>query len=240
MSAAEPRLEGLSALVTGASRGIGAAVARAFAREGARVVLTARDEAGLRAVADAIEAAGGQATVHAAELTSADARAALARAAGPVDVLVNNAGVLGPLGPVWECPLEAFEQALAVNVTAGFDLVRLLVPGMRQRGRGVVINVSSSVGVAGRAGWGAYSVTKFAVEGLSQTLAADLEGSGVACAVINPGGTRTDMRAEAVPGEDPATLPSPDDITEPFVLLAAARGADHNGVRWNARDFLGG
>jgi NAD(P)-dependent dehydrogenase (short-subunit alcohol dehydrogenase family) len=230
------RLSGLSALVTGASRGIGEAVARAFARQGATVLVTAGDPARLATVGKAIAAAGGAVRVLPADLLDPAAREHLAAAAGVVDVLVNNAGVLGPLVPLWETPLADFAAVQRVNAEAVFDLIRLIVPGMVARGRGVVINVSSSVGAAGRATWGAYAVSKFAVEGMSQVLAGDLDGTGVRCVVLNPGGTRTAMRAVAMPDEDPTTLPGPDDVAEAFV--AAAAGEFANGARVDVRALL--
>lgn len=232
------RLNGLTALVTGASRGIGAGVVRAFATRGASLVLTARDPSLLEAVAEDARARGAEAVrTITADLSDPRQRLRLIQAAGPVDVLVQAAGVLGPVAePLWQTSQDSFEAVMEVNVTAMFDLIRSIVPGMASRGRGTVVNVSSSVGTAGRRGWGAYSVSKFAVEGMSQTLAEDLEGSGVRCVVINPGGTRTDMRAQAKPDEDPSTLPTPDDVAAVFV--AAALGELSNGERVNAREWM--
>ncbi len=235
----EPRkLEGKRALVTGASRGIGAAVARALAREGACVVLTGRDGEALQQVAAQIAQSGGRARVHAAELRDPAQREELAQAAGPMDILVNNAGVLGDRVALHETSLSSFQRVMEVNAEAVFDLCRLMVPGMLGRGQGVVLNVTSSVGVRGRAGWGAYAVSKFALEGITQTLAADVEGAGVSVLAVNPGGTRTDMRAAAMPGEDPSTLPSPDEVAAVFVELAALEGGAHNGERVDARAWL--
>lgn len=232
------RLEGITALITGASRGIGAGIARAYAAEGASLVLTATDGTRLIPVAREVRELGpGLVRAIVADLQDPNERRRLFEQAGQVDVLVNNAGVLGqaPIA-LWRTSLRSFEEVMDVNATAAFDMIRHMVPAMVGRGRGAVINVSSSVGAAGRAGWGAYSVSKFALEGMSQTLAADLEGTGVRCVVINPGGTRTDMRAQAKPDEDPNTLPSPDDVAAPFV--AAAAGELANGARVNARDWL--
>ena len=231
-------LQGRRALVTGASRGIGAGVVRALAREGACVVLTGRDVQRLQGVAAQIAHAGGRSRVHAAELRDPAQREELAQAAGPMDILVNNAGLLGECVGLQETSLASFQRVMEVNVEAVFDMCRLLVPGMLGRGYGVVLNVTSSVGVQGRAGWGAYAVSKFAVEGISQTLAADVEGSGVSVIAVNPGGTRTDMRAAAVRGEDPSTLPTPDEVAAVFVELAKAQGGAHNGERVNARAWL--
>ncbi len=202
------------------------------------MVLTATDGPRLDAAARQLRAHGaGLVRAVVADLRDPRERRRLVDMAGPVDILVNNAGVLG-LAPeaLWRLPVDVFEGVMHVNTTAVFDLIRQIVPGMIERGSGTVINVSSSVGVKGRAGWGAYAVSKFAVEGLSQTLAADLHGTGVRCVVINPGGTRTDMRAQAKPDEDPLTLPQPADITAPFVAAAAADIA--NGARLDARDWL--
>lgn len=232
------RLVGQTALVTGASRGIGAGVVRAFAAEGASIVLTARDGTALLPVArQARELGAGMVRAIVADLRDENERMRLVEQAGPIDILVNNAGILGDAPKaLWRLPLRMFDKVMTVNATAAFDLIRQMVPGMLGRGHGVVINVTSSVGAQGRAGWGVYSVSKFALEGMSQTLAADLEGTSVRCVLINPGGTRTDMRASAKPDEDPMTLPTPDEVAGPFV--AAAIGELANGQRINARDWI--
>ena len=232
-------LTGQRVLVTGASRGIGRAAALAFAKEGAHVIVTATSFEPLDSLMAAIQAQGGEGTVVVADLMQRSERHRLVERAGVVDVLINNAGMLGGRDKLYHTSLGTFERTLELNAVAPFDLIRLIVPGMVGRDRGTVINVSSSVGLKGRGTWGAYSTSKAALEGMSQSLSDELEGSGVRCIVVNPGGTRTDMRAEALPAEDPMTLPTAEIIAQPLVELAACQGNKHHGKRYNLRELAG-
>lgn len=233
------RLEGQRALVTGASRGLGRAIAIALACRGAHVTLTATCFDPLDVVLQEIQALGGQGDIVVADLLVRSDRHRLAEAVAMTDILINNAGSLGGRDPLVETSLATFERTLELNATAPFDLIRLLVPGMIGRGRGTIINLSSSVGKLGRGGWGAYSASKAALEGLSESLSDELQGSGVQCVVVNPGGTRTDMRREAKPDEDPMTLPSPEQIAMPLVDIVLQNDGRHHGKRYNLREWLG-
>jgi len=218
------RLEGRRIVLTGASRGLGRALAEAFAREGARQVLTATRSAGLASALRACADAGGEAhgvELDLGDLASVDRAAAESVAAlGRVDVLVNNAGLLGERGELAEYPIELFERVMAVNVTGTLRLTQAVLPAMADGG--AIVNVTS--GAAGRATWGAYAVSKLAVEGITGMLRRELAPRGVRCVAINPGPARTAMRAAAYPGEDPATVPHPSALVEPFIAIAA--GAD--------------
>jgi NAD(P)-dependent dehydrogenase (short-subunit alcohol dehydrogenase family) len=154
---------------------------------------------------------------------------------GTVGVLVNNAGVLGAHAPIADYPDDEWDAVLAVNLTAVFRVTKSVLPLIPSGG--AIINVSSSVGRIGRAGWGAYSVSKFGIEGLSQVLADELRDRGIRVNTVNPGGTRTAMRAAAYPDEDPATLPLPDDVTPIFVYLASDQSAGVTGRAFNAREW---
>lgn len=232
-------LDGKIALVTGGGGGIGAALARAFAREGAQVVICGRRASALEATRDQIVASGRDALAVPADLTQAEAVERLVQRIreryGRLDVLVNNAGVLGAHAPIADYPVDEWDAVLAANLTAVFRLTKAVLPLMRRGGS--IINVSSSVGRLGRAGWGAYSVSKFGVEGFSQVLADELCEQGIRVNTVNPGGTRTAMRAAAYPREDPATVPSPDDVTTLFVHLASDRSTGVTGQALNAREW---
>ena len=213
-------------LITGANRGIGAALARGCAALGARVILQGRDTAALDQVRDEIQASGGQAAeTLVLDLEQADAAAYAALAArlqqrhGRLDGLVHNAGLLGPRVLLEETPAPALAQVLQVNVQAGFALTQALLPLLKAADQASVIFTSSSVGRKGRAGWGAYSVSKFATEGLMQVWAEELADAGVRVNSVNPGGTRTAMRAAAYPDEDPARVPAPEDILPVYLYL---------------------
>lgn len=223
------RLDGLRAVVTGASRGIGRIVAEAYLGEGAIVVATARELAHLDALSRAADGLPGRlARTVALELGDpASVRAAANEARvelGRVDVIVNNAGILGERAPLTRMPGEDLLRALAVNVVGPVGLVAGLSDVLSDRA--VVINVTS--GAAGRAGWGAYGLTKAALNVATQMLGDELAARGVRAVAINPGGVRTEMRRAAYPSEDPATVPHPRTIVEPFIAIAA--GAPAGGV----------
>jgi len=220
----EGLLSGRVALVTGASRGIGRAVALRYAAEGAHVVLVARTKGGLEEADDEIRGHGGQATLVPMDMTDYEAidrlGAALFERFGRLDVLVGNAAVLGVLGPITHLEPQVWDKAIAVNLTANWRLLRSCDPLLRQSDAGRAIFVTSSVGSKPRAYWSVYAVSKAALESLVKTYAAEVEKTPVRANLINPGGTRTDMRAAAMPGEDPETLKTPESITGIFVDLA--------------------
>ncbi len=237
------RLQGKVALITGASRGIGLAIARAYRQEGAAVALCARDAVALAAAAEALRAMGGEARVLAqpCDVTRPEEVEALIAAVeaafGRLDVLVNNAAVLGPRVPIAEYPLEAWREVLEVNVTGVFLVTRAALPLMRRTGGGSIINLSSGVGRRGRARWGAYAVSKGAVEIFTQILAEELASEGIRVNAVNPGPTRTRMRAQAYPEEDPLSLPTPEEITPIFVYLASDESQGITGQSLDARSF---
>lgn len=229
-------------LITGANRGIGAALARGCAALGARVILQGRDAAALDQVRDEIQASGGQAAeTLVLDLEQADAAAYAALAArlqqrhGRLDGLIHNAGLLGPRVLLEETPAPALAQVLQVNVQAGFALTQALLPLLKAADQASVIFTSSSVGRKGRAGWGAYSVSKFATEGLMQVWAEELADAGVRVNSVNPGGTRTAMRAAAYPDEDPARVPAPEAILPVYLYLLGPASQGTTGQALNAQ-----
>jgi NAD(P)-dependent dehydrogenase (short-subunit alcohol dehydrogenase family) len=220
------RLKGRVALVTGASRGIGAAVARRFAAEGAHVVLLARTQGALEEIDDRIRQDGGQATLVPLDLREADAidqmGAALFQRFGRLDILVGNAAVLGGLRPVGHFTLSDWAEVMAVNVTANWRLIRSFDALMRQSDAGRAIFVTSGVAQDALPYWGAYAASKSALETLARTWAAETATtSRLKVNLVNPGIVRTRMRALAFPGEDPQAHPAPDAITDVFVDLAS-------------------
>ncbi len=232
----ENSLEGRIALITGASRGIGAAVARRFAAEGAQVILTARTVAGLEEVDDAIrQASGGEATATLVpmDLTLAEQvdtlGTSIAERFGRLDILVGNAGVLGTMTPAHQIRPAEWDQVIALNLTANWRLIRTLDPLLRVSDAGRAMFVTSGV-AGGRAYWGTYAVSKTALEALVITWAQETAKTALRINLINPGVVRTGMRAEAYPGEDPMTLPTPDQITDVFVELAAPECTRHGEV----------
>lgn len=218
------RLKGRIALVTGASRGIGAAVAKAYAAEGAHVILLARTVGGLEAVDDAIQAAGGTATLLPVDLSKAEQIAAIGPAIaekfGRLDILVANAGILGSLSPVALSDPKMWENVMKINVMANYHLIRTLDPLLRGSDAGRAIFVTSGAAHAHFPFWGAYAASKAALEEMAATYAAEVDYSPLKVNVLDPGVVRTSMRAEAFPGEDPLTLPEPASIVEDFIALA--------------------
>lgn len=239
--AAETDLAGAVVMVTGASRGLGRALAEAFAGAGARLVLCARGEEDLRAVAERLEAGGAEVVWGAADVADEAAVAALVSRAesrfGPVSALVNNASMLGPRVPLRDHPLDAWRQVLEVNLTGTLIPTLAVLPGMRAAGAGSIINVSSGVGNVVRERWGAYAVSKWGVEALSRNLAAEEADAGVRVNIVDPGRLRTDMRRAAYPDEDPSRPAPPEDATGVFLWLASPASADVTGERFDALEW---
>lgn len=232
-------LEGKVVLVTGASQGLGRALVLAFAREGAAVVANSRSEDSLRPVVLEIEGSGAEILAVAADVSeSADVERLVDAAVerfGRIDVLVNNAGLLGPRVAIEEYPEDEWRRVLDANLTGPFLVSKAAIPYIPEGGS--IINLVSGVSVEGRAEWGAYSVSKFGVEGLNQILAAELEERGVRVNAVDPGGMRTDMRAAAYPEEDPMTRITPEENTDVFLYLASDESKDVTGERFKAQEF---
>lgn len=234
MTADGATLDGARVLVTGASRGYGAAVARALAARGAHLLLTATDTAHLARVAGQCRDAGGACEVLALDLSSAqsvDAAAAeVARAVPRLEGVVLNAGVLGPLGPLDRADPDAIGRAIDVDLTGQVRLLQRLSPLIADRA-GVVLVTS---GAAGRAGYGAYALGKAGLEALGLMLREEWAPRGIRVVAINPGPVRTDMRAEAHPEEDPATVPPPAERVAPVIAVLAG---DDPGPRVQASEW---
>lgn len=216
--------EGRVALVTGSSRGIGAACALELAKAGAHVVLTGRDVRELEAVEDAIHAEGGQSTIAPLDLTEGDSIARLAAAiAGrwdKLDILVISAAYLPTLTPVTQIEPKQFNQAITTNILATQILLAAFDPLLKRSGQGRIIGMTSSVGSQPRAYWAAYGATKAAFESILDSYAQEVEKiGGVKVAIVDPGATRTTMRAKAYPGEDPSAVKPANIVGEQVVEL---------------------
>ncbi|HVJ55745.1 MAG TPA: SDR family NAD(P)-dependent oxidoreductase [Aliidongia sp.] len=220
------RLDGRVALVTGASRGIGAAVARALAAEGAHLILVARTVGGLEETDDAVRQAGSSATLVPLDLTEFDRidqmAAAIHERFGRLDLLVGNAGILGALGPLGHLDPDKFDRVLAVNLTANWRLIRAFDPLLRRAPRGKVLLTGCAAGREPAAYWSAYAVAKAGLEMMAKLYAAELDASPLSVEVIDPGPTGTQLRREAFPGEDQSKLPTADDAARLFLERALA------------------
>ena len=236
-------LQGRIILVTGAGRGIGAAAAKAYAGLGATVLLLGKTEANLNQVYDEIEAAGHpQPVVIPFNLETAlphqydELAVMIENQFGHLDGLLHNASIIGPRTPIEQLSGDHFMRVMHINVNAMFMLTSALLPLLKLSQDASVVFTSSSVGRKGRAYWGAYGVSKFATEGLMQTLADELEGvAKVRANSINPGGTRTSMRAAAYPSENPQSVPAPEEIMPVYLYLMGPDSAGINGQAFNAQ-----
>ncbi len=221
------RIQGSAALVTGGGRGLGAALARRLAGAGARVALVARTESEVEAVARSIRGARGEAHAIVANVGDRGDAHRIAGAAsalvGPIDLLVQNASTLGPvpLRLLLDTDDADLVEVLAVNLVGPFRLGRIVVGSMALRGRGLVLHVTSDASVNGYPRWGAYGVSKAALDHLARTWAAELEGSGVRFLTVDPGEMNTRMHADAVPDAEPASLADPDAVAARIVALVA-------------------
>lgn len=221
------RLAGRVALITGASRGIGAAVAKRFAAEGAQVILTARTVGGLEEVDDQIRKAGrGNATLVPLDLAKGaeidKLGPAILERFGKLDILVGNAGQLGVLSPLGHIDPPVWERVFAVNVAANWRLIRICEPLLKLSPAGRAIFVTSTVAQGTHPYWGAYAASKAALESMVRTWAGEIGQTNIRANLLNPGRTRTRMRAEAFPGEDPLSVKPPEDVAAVMVPMASA------------------
>ena len=232
-------LEGKVALITGASQGLGRALALAYAREGASLVINSRSEDSIKPVTQEVENLGADVLSVPADVANAEDVYKLVDAAvdrfGKIDILVNNAGLLGPRVAIEEYPEDEWRRVIEANVDGPFLVSKAAIPHIPEGGS--IINLVSGVSVEGRAEWGAYSVSKFALEGLSQILAAELGERGIRSNAVDPGGMRTDMRAAAYPEEDPQTRITPEENTDVFLYLASDESKGVTGQRFKAQQF---
>ncbi|VAW14542.1 Oxidoreductase, short-chain dehydrogenase/reductase family [hydrothermal vent metagenome] len=212
------------ALVTGASRGIGRAAALALAAAGAHVVALARTQGALEELDDEIGAQGGTATLVPLDLKDYAGidrlGAGLFGRFGRLDILVGNAAILGPLTPIGHIDLASWDQLLAVNLTANWRLIRSMDPLLRQSNAGRAIFVTSGAARTSKAYWGGYAITKSALDQMVKTYAAETIKTKVTANLLDPGPVATAMRTKAMPGEDPATIPAPQDIAPQFVAMS--------------------
>jgi NAD(P)-dependent dehydrogenase (short-subunit alcohol dehydrogenase family) len=238
-------IRGRGVLVTGASRGLGAALSRALAREGARVVLMARGAADLDKVVADIRREGGEAHGLAADIGAKDDIYRIAGAAaalvGPLDVVVHNASTLGPipLKPLLDTECEDLVRVLDVNLVGPFRLTKAVAGGMAVRGHGLVVNVTSDASISAYATWGAYSVSKAALDHLGRVWATELADSGVRFLTIDPGEMDTAMHADAMPDADRATLADPAAVADRIVDIVRHAEQIPSGARLEAASWRG-
>jgi len=218
-------LEGRVALITGASRGIGRAVAKHFAAQGAHVIVTARSQAALEDLDDELRTFGSSATLVPCDMTKFDIidkiGGAIFKRFKKLDILVGNAGILGNLAPLTEVEPDDWQRVIDINLTTNWHLIRVMDSLLRASDAGRAIFVSSSVGHQARAGWSSYAVSKAALEMTANIYGEECKNTNVLVNMINPGATRTQMRANAMPQENPETVKSPDSIAHLFLELAS-------------------
>ncbi len=244
MSASDAKkLPGKVALITGGSRGIGRAIAAAYAEQGAQVFICGRNPVDVAQAVQGIRDSGGSIDGASGDIADPDDVRRIVRQAverfGTIDILVNNASLLGPRVTIADYEFAAWREVLDTNLNGLFLITHEVLPTMLARRCGTIINLTSGVGRAGKAKWGAYAVSKAALEGFTQVLADELRSEGIRVNSVNPAATRTQMRAQAYPAEDPLTLPTAESITPIFVYLASDESQAISGQALNARDWLG-
>jgi NAD(P)-dependent dehydrogenase (short-subunit alcohol dehydrogenase family) len=227
-------LENRIAVVTGASRGIGKYAALGLARKGAHVIALARTQGGLEELDDEIKAAGGSATLVPADIKDFPALdrlgAAIHERWRKLDILIGNAGILGKLSPLGHIEPKTWDEVMAINVTANWRLIRSLDPLLKRSDDGRAIFVTSGAAFKAFAYWGPYSTSKAALEALVNTYAAENATTNISVNMFSPGPTRTRMRAQAMPGEDPQTLPSPEDVAGQLVQMCEPSFRDRGAI----------
>jgi NAD(P)-dependent dehydrogenase (short-subunit alcohol dehydrogenase family) len=235
-------VQGKVVMITGASQGLGAALANAFGAAGAKLSICSRTKSDIVDVGRRVSTLGASCLAQAVDLRDEKAvRNWVERTAaelGTPDVVINNASVLGPRLPLIDYPLDEWRPVVESNLDGAFFVTRSVLPAMTRRGRGSIINVSSGAALPPRPNWGAYAVSKAALEALSLNLAAELAGTGVRVNIVDPGAMRTSMRAAAYPHEDPVRLKEPGSISSLFLWLASDESAAVTGQRFSASEWL--
>ena len=235
------KLKGKRVVITGGSKGLGRALAARFADEGARLALCARSFDDLNRVALDLSLRGSPCIVSACDIADAAQVSQFANLVlaefGAVDVLINNASLLGPRVDIMEWTKPTWDRVIDVNVNGLFSVTKAFLPSMIGQRAGSIINVSSSVGRVGKQRWGAYALSKFALEGFTQVLAEEVRSSRIRVNSVDPGAMDTEMRHAAYPHEDRSKLKSPSEVTDAFVYLASDESRGATGQRFEAQEF---
>lgn len=236
------KLKDKRAVITGGTQGLGKALAQRFVAEGAHVAICARNTKELERTKEELSASGAKVLTVACDIAisskAADFVEHAARELGSIDILVNNASLLGERVSIAEYPIGVWDEVLQANINGPFFVLKAVLPIMIKQGSGCIINVSSSVGRVGRARWGAYAVSKFALEGLTQVLAEEVRPSNITVNSVNPGPMATAMRRAAYPSEDQSILRTPQQLTEVFVYLASSDGVGITGQAFDASTYI--
>lgn len=236
------RLAGKVVLVTGSTKGIGRSIAHACGAEGAKVVICGRNKNNLYAVSEELKSLGADNCAIKVDLTSYEEAVKLVdaaqRAYGRIDVLINNHGILGPREPLMEYRAETWKEVMDTNLNSVFWVTREAMGKMVPQGSGSIITVSSGVAKKGKANWGAYAISKAAIENMTEVIADEMKDHKVRANTINPGPVKTEMRAAAYPGEDQSKLNKPKEITNAFVYLASDLSAGVSGEHFDAREWM--